>query len=140
MATSTITRSKVDTIKEYFKRQYETEEGDLRENLEALFAEDLVYHMGDESISREDLLRITEGIRKSPKADRVVRITDAREEGDRAWFHLFIQIRHPESNELTVLENDHEWRFDDAGKVADVRPADADVVRRATKMFDIESR
>ncbi len=131
MATGVLTRNKVDAIQDYFKRQFVTEEGGLEENVRGLFSESLAYHVGEsKSLSLDGLIQLTEGIRRTPKADRVTEITNLKEEGDHASFHLRIQVRAPDTGEIDVIENDHDWTFDDAGKAVDIRPRDAAVVER----------
>ncbi len=138
MATSVAIRSKTDVIQEYFRRQYVTEEGDLEANLRALVSDDLVYHVGDERLSVEGLLKLTEGIRRSPKADRVVEMTDFEERDDQVSFHLRIAFRDADTGVLKVNENDHLWRFDAAGKVVDIRPKDAEAITSVVKGLGIE--
>jgi hypothetical protein len=116
------TNSNADTIKEYFNRQYELEEGTPAENVYALFAEDVVYHLGEgKTLAREDIAPSAAMIRQTPKSERITAVSNFDEDGDLVTFHMHVRFRNPETGELDEMESDHVWRFNGEGKVAEVR-------------------
>lgn len=58
-------------IRDFIETQYVTGEGDVRENVEALFAADLVYRAGDTVLNRDDLVEMGRSVRASPPGRRI---------------------------------------------------------------------
>ena len=115
-------RSKTDSIQEYFHRQYELEEGSAEENINALFSEDVAYHLGEgKTVSRESLARSAAMIRQTPKSERITAVSNFNEDGDLVTFHMHVRFRNPETGALDEMESDHVWRFNGEDKVAEVR-------------------
>jgi hypothetical protein len=107
-----------DKLRDYFYRQYEIEEGSVEENIRALFAEDASIQLTDGStLALEDIARSAAMIRKIPKSERTMEVSDLREEGDTVTFHSYLRFRHPETGELNEMESDAKWRFNGQGKV-----------------------
>lgn len=53
-------------IRDFIESQYVTGEGDVRQNVEALFSADLVYRAGDAVLTRDELIEIGRSVRASP--------------------------------------------------------------------------
>ena len=131
--------SNSDKIREYFRRQYDTEEGTVEENLAELFADDLVYHIGDKHVGRGALAETARAIRSAPKADRTVEVSDFREEGESVIFHLTLNVPGvgPDGGAL-VLESDNNWRFNTDGKVVEASPVQVAEVEDAFRAAGVE--
>ena len=125
-------------IEEYFRRQYETEEGTVEENLAALFADDLVYRLGDKEVGREALVETATKIRNSPKEGRVTAVSDFKEDGDTVTFHLSLHVRGMAGGEDLVLEADNSWRFNSEGKVVEASPAQTSAVEDAFRAAGVD--
>jgi len=129
------TRSNTDRVRDYFRRQYELEEGSAEENVNALFAEDAVYHLGEgNTASREVLARSAAMIRQSPKNERTIDISDLNEQGDVVTLHMHVRFRNLETGQLDEMESDHVWRFNGMGKVAEVRMNQGDEAARIFRL------
>ena len=119
-----------DQIREYFKRQYETAEGTVAENVESLFAFDLVYHLtGDRSIGRDQLVALTDLLRRT-RADRTTQVSDFSEEGDDVSFSMAIRST---DDATSSVDSRTTYRFRD-DKVIDVwqeDPSNLEVIVRA---------
>jgi hypothetical protein len=112
----------VDKIRDYFYRQYELEEGSAEENIYALFAEDALIHLANgNTVALEDVARSTAMLRRIPRSERIIEVSDLKEEGDTVTFHSFVRFRDPETGELSELDSDAVWRFNDQGKVVESR-------------------
>ena len=89
-----MSQSNTDRIKQYFRRQYETEEGSVEENINALFAENAVYHLGGgKTLTREAIAKPARLLRETPKSERVVRVSNFGEQGNTVSFHMHMRAR-----------------------------------------------
>lgn len=114
--------SNVDRIRDYFYRQYELKEGSAEENIYALFAEDAVSYLANgDTVSLEDIARSAAMLRQMPASERTIEASDFKEEGDTVAFHSFARFRNPQTGELSELDSDVVWRFNDQGKVIESR-------------------
>jgi hypothetical protein len=112
----------VDKIRDYFYRQYELEEGSAEENIYALFAEDALIHLANgNTVALEDVARSTAMLRRIPRSERIIEVSDLKEEGDTVTFHSFVRFRNPETGKLSEMESDSAWRFNGQGKVVESR-------------------
>ena len=128
------TKSNADTIREYFYRQYEIEEGTPQENVYALFAEEAQSYVGEaKTVTRDAIVQAAQSIRQVPKHERITEVSDFREEGDLVSFHMRIRTRSAETGELVETHADHVWRFNAEGKVIEGRPRQLDEVQRSLK-------
>jgi hypothetical protein len=114
--------SNVDKVRDYFYRQYEVEEGSTEENIYALFAEDATIQLADgNTVALEDVVRSVAKLRRIPKSERTIEVSDLREEGDTVTFHSFVSFQNPETGELSEMGSDAMWRFNGQGKVVESR-------------------
>ncbi len=114
--------SNVDKVQGYFSRQYELEEGSVEENISALFAENPIIRLEDgNTVTLEDIARTAAMLRRVPRSERTIEVSDIREEGDTVAFHSLVRFRNPETGEMKELESDAVWRFNDQGKVVQSR-------------------
>jgi hypothetical protein len=112
----------VDKILDYFHRQYELEEGTAEENIYALFEKDAIIQLTDGSrVALEDIARSAAMLRRIPKGERTIEVSDFEEEGDTVTFHSFVRFRNPETGKLSEMESDSAWRFNGQGKVVESR-------------------
>jgi len=110
--------SNAAAIQDYFHRQYVTMEGNIEENIYAMFDENVRYTRADgNTVSIETIIQTVTSVHQTPENERVVMVTDFREEGNGVAFHMFLQFRRPDSGELVVSESDPIWYFNDEGKV-----------------------
>jgi hypothetical protein len=99
---------------------YETEEGSVEEIFDALFAEDAVFNIGDgKTMPRETFMQAVGNLRSMPPSERVVEVSDFREEGDTVWFRL--RTRMPDADTGEPIETDREsvFRFNADGMVVE---------------------
>jgi len=80
--------SLADQIADFVERQYVSEEGDVRENVESLFAEDLAYHANGETLGREDLVTMGFAVRATRRQGRTVSLFDWKEDGSTVRWQL----------------------------------------------------
>ena len=112
----------VDKVRNYFRRQYELEEGSVEENISALFVENPIIRLEDgNTVTLEDIARTAAMLRQVPKSERTMEVSDIREEGDTVAFHSLARFRNPETGEMNELESDAVWRFNGQGKVVESR-------------------
>lgn len=112
----------VDKVWDYFHRQYELEEGSVEENIRALFADDAILQVTDGSnVALEDVIRSAAMLRNLPKSERIMEVSDLKEEGDTIAFHSRVRFRHPETGEWIEMDSDAVWRFNGQGKVVESR-------------------
>lgn len=105
-----------ELIRHYFERQYESAEGSVAENVESLFAFDLVYHLsGDKAMGREDLTMLTELLRRT-RHDRTMNVSDFEEDGDNVSFVMTISSA---GDDAAAVNSRTTYRFRD-DKVVDV--------------------
>lgn len=73
--------SLADQIADFVERQYVSEEGSVRDNVERLFAEDLAYHTGGETLCREDLVAMGFAVRATSRQNRKFALSGWEEDG-----------------------------------------------------------
>jgi hypothetical protein len=121
-----------ERIAEYFRRQYETHEGTTEENVDSLFAEDLVFHLAaDRSVGRDELVALCDLLRRT-RHDRRTLVTEFEENGDDVSFVLRIVGTDPVSgHEVSVgTRTDYRFRGD---LVSEIRQENPDGVERAMR-------
>jgi len=84
--------SRANRIAEYIERQYITEVGTPRENAEALFSDDLVYHVNGRTLTRDDVVTAVTAVRESPRDGRQVESSRFEEEGNTVHWHLSAKL------------------------------------------------
>jgi hypothetical protein len=125
-------KSHADTIREYFYRQYELEEGTPQENVYALFDEKAVYYVDEtRTVTRDAIAEVAYSLRQTPKYERIAKVSDLQEDGDRVSFHMTIRFRNTETGELVETHADHVWRFNAESKVIEARPKQLGEIKRA---------
>jgi len=114
--------SNIDRVQDYFQRQYELEEGSVEENIRGLFVENPIIETEDgKTVVLEDIIRSATMLRKIPRNERAMEVSDLKEEGDTVTFHSFLRFRDPETGELSEMDSDAAWRFNSQGKVVESR-------------------
>jgi hypothetical protein len=109
-----------DKIRDYFYRQYELEKGSVKENIYALFEEDAIIQLADgNTVALEDVVRSVTMLREIPRSERIIEVSDLREEDDTVAFHSYIRFRNPETSEWSEMDSDAVWRFNGQGKVVE---------------------
>ena len=119
-------QDKATLIADFIERQYVLDQGDVRDNVERLFAADLVYHAGDEVLDREDLIAMGETVRRIPRAERSITASDFRCDGDVVRWRLVARLpgMGPDSSDA-VQRSDVTAVFGPDGLVVEIRSADA---------------
>jgi predicted SnoaL-like aldol condensation-catalyzing enzyme len=108
-----------DLIADYFRRQYENKEGSTEENVEGLFAEDLVFHLtGDKTMGRDGLIALCDLLRRT-RHDQTTMVSNFAEVGDKVSFILYIVGTDPATKHEVSVSTRTEYRFVD-GKVVEV--------------------
>lgn len=82
----------IAAIRSFLEDQYVLERGDVRGNVETLFAEDLVYHVDGRRLSREDLIAIGAAVRAIPRAGRHLHVEDLHLDGDLVRWRLRAEL------------------------------------------------
>lgn len=90
---------RVALIARFINRQYVSDEGDVRQNVESLFAADLVYHTGEQTLSREDLVVIGTTVRATPQRSRHIEARDFEQEGDTVRWRLSAHLPATDSED-----------------------------------------
>ena len=125
--------SRRDLITDYFRRQYETREGSTEDNVNGLFAEDLVFHLtGDLSMGRDDLITLCDLLRRT-RHDRSTMVTRFEEQDDLVSFVLYLVGTDPITGHEVSVSTRTEYRFRD-DKVVEVwqeNPAAVEAAVRA---------
>ena len=105
--------SRRDLITDYFRRQYETREGSTEDNVNGLFAEDLVFHLtGDLSMGRGDLITLCDLLRRT-RHDRSTMVTRFEEADDLVSFVLYLVGTDPVTGHEASVSTRTEYRFVD---------------------------
>lgn len=113
--------SRVRRIVEFIERQYVTGQGDVRENVEALFCEDVEYHTDAETLTRDDLVAMGRAVRDSPRVGRTLEASRFREEGDAVYWHLSAVLPgFGEDGADVTQESDLVARFANDGRIREV--------------------
>lgn len=74
--------SRADRISEYIHRQFISEDGDVVSNIDALFDENVAYHVGDETLDRHDMIEAASAVRSTLQSRRRIDLSGFREDGD----------------------------------------------------------
>jgi hypothetical protein len=99
---------------------YETEEGSAEEIFDALFAVDAVFNLGGgKTMPRETFVQAVSGLRSVPSSERVVEVSDFREEGDEVWFRLRTRMPDADTGEPVETDRDSVFRFNADGMVVE---------------------
>jgi hypothetical protein len=124
--------SRKERIAEYFRRQYETHEGTTEENVNSLFAEDLVFHLtADRSVGRAELVALCDLLRRT-RHDRKTFVSEFDEDGDDVSFVLRIVGTDPLSGHEVAVSTRTNYRF--RGElVSEIRQENAAGVERAMR-------
>ena len=124
--------SRRDLISDYFRRQYETKEGTAEDNVNGLFAEDLVFHLtGDRVMGRDALVTLCDLLRRI-RHDQATMVTRFEEEGDKVSFVLYIVGTDPITGHEVSVSTRTEYRFV-GEKVAEVWQDDPAAVENAVR-------
>jgi len=124
--------SRREIIADYFKRQYETKEGTAEDNVKALFAEDLVFHLtGDKVMGRDALTTLCDLLRRI-RHDQATMVTRFEEDGDRVSFVLFVVGTDPVSGHEVSVSTRTEYRFE-GDKVVEIWQEDPAAVESAVR-------
>lgn len=124
--------SRRDRIAEYFRRQYDTKEGTAQDNVESLFAEDLVFHLtGDKTMGRHALVALCQLLRRT-RHDRTTNVAEFTEDGDTVSFVLFIVGTDPATGHQVSVSTRTTYRFED-DHVVEVWQEDPSQVEQAVR-------
>jgi hypothetical protein len=126
--------SRPDSIAHYFRRQYDTKDGSVADNVRALFAEDLVFHLtGDKTMGREGLISLCDMLRRT-RHDQTTMVSGFDEQDDTVSFVLYIVGVDPVTRHEVAVSTRTTYRFrDDAVvEVWQENPAAVEAAVRAT--------
>ena len=114
-------------IADFVEQQYLSEEGDVRDNVERLFSEDLAYHVDAEILGRDDLVAMGHAVRSSDRESRKFSLSDWEERGLTVRWHLSARLSGmgPDGGELQQ-ESDLRAVFGTDGLVREVWSDDAE--------------
>ncbi len=127
--------SRRELVEDYFRRQYDTKEGTAAENVNALFAEDLVFHLsGDNTMGREDLIALCDLLRRT-RHDQATMVSNFKEDGERVSFVLYVVGTDPATGHQVSVSTPTEYRFlgDRVAEVWQENPAGIEAAVRAAK-------
>ena len=126
-----------ELITDYFRRQYDTKEGSTEDNVDALFAEDLVFHLtGDRTMGRDALVTLCDLLRRT-RHDRATMVTAFEEDDDVVSFVLYIVGTDPVTKHEVSVSTRTRYRFD-ADKVVEVWQEDPAAVENAVRAAGVE--
>lgn len=113
-------------IADFVERQYLAEEGDVRDNVERLFSEDVKYHAGGDVLGREELVVMGQAVRSTDRKSRRFTLSDWDECGLIVRWHLSARLSGmgPDGGELRQ-ESDLKAEFGTDGLVREVWSEDA---------------
>ena len=114
-------------IADFVEQQYLSEEGDVRDNVERLFSEDLAYHVDAEILGRDDLVAMGHAVRSTDRESRRFSLSDWEERGLTVRWHLSARLSGmgPDGGELQQ-ESDLRAVFGTDGLVREVWSDDAE--------------
>ena len=108
-------------IASFIERQYVTDEGDVRQNVEDLFSADLVYHAGAETLTREDLVAMGAAVRATRHDARRIRAQAFEQEGLVVRWHLSALIPAQDAEDEDIRQESRlSATFGDNGKIIEV--------------------
>jgi len=106
-----MTTSRRDMISEYFRRQYDTKEGSTEENVNGLFAEDLVFHLtGDKVMGRDALIVLCDLLRRV-RHGQATMVSGFEESDDVASFVLYVVGTDPTTGHEVSVSTKTTYRF-----------------------------
>ena len=102
-----------DIIADYFRRQYETKEGAVQENVEGLFSEDLVFHLtGEKTMGRDALVTLCDLLRRI-RHDQATMVTQFDESNEvRKFPRVYIVGKDPRTGLEVSVSTRTEYRFE----------------------------
>ena len=114
-------------IADFVEQQSLSEEGDVRDNVERLFSEDLAYHVDAEILGRDDLVAMGHAVRSTDRESRKFSLSDWEERGLTVRRHLSARLSGmgPDGGELQQ-ESDLRAVFGTDGLVREVWSDDAE--------------
>ena len=114
-------------IADFVEQQYLSEEGDVRDNVERLFSEDLAYHVDAEILGRDDLVAMGHAVLSTDRESRKFSLSDWEERGLTVRWHLSARLSGmgPDGGELQQ-ESDLRAVFGTDGLVREVWSDDAE--------------
>jgi len=119
--------SLADQIADFVERQYVSEQGSVRDNVERLFAEDLVYHAGGETLGREDVVAMGFAVRATSMQGRKFVLSGWEEEGSTVRWQLSANLPEMGAEGRDVRqESELTATFGKDGLVHEVWSRDAD--------------
>jgi predicted SnoaL-like aldol condensation-catalyzing enzyme len=102
-----------DRIAEYFTRMYDTKTGTTEENIEGLFAEDLVFRLtGDKTMGRPELIMLSNLLRRT-RHDSTTSVEEFEADGDVVSFVLHIHGEDPVTGHTVTVGTRTYYRFAD---------------------------
>jgi hypothetical protein len=105
--------SRREIISEYFRRQYETKEGSVEDNVNGLFSEDLVFHLtGDKVMGRDALTSLCDLLRRIRHGQSTL-VTQFEEGGDEVSFVLYLVGKDPITGHEVSVSTRTKYRFVD---------------------------
>lgn len=121
-----------DLIADYFRRQYDSHEGSTEENVAALFAEDLVFHLTEgKTMGLDELVIVCDLLRRTRHNSKTL-VSDYKEDGDNVSFILYIVGTDPITGHAAAVSTRTEYGFR-GDKVAIVRQEDPAGVENAVR-------
>ena len=121
-----------DRIAEYFTRMYDTRTGTTEENIEGLFAEDLVFHLtGDKTMGRDELIRLSNLLRRTRHGSTTT-VEEFESDGDVVSFVLHIHAEDPITGHAVAVGTRTYYRFGD-DKVVEVWQDDPSQTEQAVR-------
>ena len=114
-------------IADFVERQYLSEKGDVRANVERLFSEDVKYHVGGDVLGRENLVAMGHAVRSTDRETRKFSLSNWEERGLTVRWHLSARLSGmgPDGGELQQ-ESDLRAVFGTDGLVREVWSDDAE--------------
>lgn len=114
-------------IAEFIQRQYVTDEGDVRQNVEDLFSAELVYHAGSETLTREDVIAMGAAVRATPKDARRIQARAFKQEGLVVQWYLSAHVPALDGEDEDLRQESRlSATFGADGKIIEVRSVPVD--------------
>ena len=121
-----------ERVADYFRRQYETKEGTTSENVNGMFAEDLVFHLsGDKTMGRDDLTALCDLLRRT-RHDQATMVSQFVEDGDNVSFVLYVVGTDPVTGHEVSVSTRTEYRFS-GDKVVEVWQENSEAIESAVR-------
>ncbi len=124
--------SRRERVADYFRRQYETKEGTTAENVNGMFAEDLVFHLsGDNTMGRDDLVALCDLLRRTRHGQSTM-VSKFEEDGDNVSFVLYVVGTDPVTGHEVSVSTRTQYRFR-GDKVAEVWQENSEAIESAVR-------